>query len=84
MTPRRSYLLSINTLASSKAEIKSLYNMNLSYIEQNHSSMTRFLYKHTRLISPSELVPKLIMDVTVCIAVNGEKIESHAMTLTLV
>ena len=38
MTPRRTYLLSINTLACSKAEIE---NMNLSYLAQNHSSVTR-------------------------------------------
>ena len=52
MTPRRTYLPSINTLACSKAEILSiepvLENMNLSYLAQNHSSVTRleqFVYR---------------------------------------
>ena len=51
MTPRRTYLLSINTLACSKAEIyikPVLENMNLSCLAQNHSSMTRlkqFVYR---------------------------------------
>ena len=50
MTPRRTYVPSINTLACSKAEIIEpvLENMNLSYLPQNHSSVTRlkqFVYR---------------------------------------
>ena len=40
MTPRRTYLFSIYTLACSKAE-SVLENMNLFYLAQNHSSVTR-------------------------------------------
>ena len=39
MTPRRTYLPIINTLACSKAGLE---NMNLSYLAQNHSSVTSF------------------------------------------
>ena len=45
MTPRKTFLPSINTLAlsCSKAEIEPvLENMNLSYVAQNHSSITGF------------------------------------------
>ena len=51
MIPRRTYLPSNNTLACSKAEIEPknmLKNMNLSYLAQNHLSMTRlkhFVYR---------------------------------------
>ena len=42
MTPTRTYLPSINTIACSKAEIEPvLENMNLTYLAQNHSSITR-------------------------------------------
>ena len=42
MTPRRTYLHNINTLACSKAEIEPVLKiMNLSYLVQNHSSVTR-------------------------------------------
>ena len=47
MTHRRTYLPSINTLACSIAETV-LENMNLSYLAQNHSSVTRlkpFVYR---------------------------------------
>ena len=43
MTPRRIYMPNINTLACCKAcdiELR-LENMNLSYLAQNHSSVTR-------------------------------------------
>ena len=50
MTPRRTYLPSINTLAYSQADIIEpvLENMNILYLEQNHSSVTRlkqFVYR---------------------------------------
>ena len=50
MTLRRKYLPSVNTLAYSKArDIEPvLANMNLSYLAQNHSSVTRlkqFVYR---------------------------------------
>ena len=44
MTPRRTYLPSITTLACFKAENEEpvFENMNLSYLALNQSSMTRF------------------------------------------
>ena len=49
MTPRKTYLPNINTVACSKAEIQPvLENTNLSFPAQNHSSMTRlkqFVYR---------------------------------------
>ena len=50
MTPRRTYVPSINTLACSKAEIIEpvLENMSLSYLPQNHSNVTilkQFVYR---------------------------------------
>ena len=43
MTSRRTYSPSFNTLACSQAEIKEpvLEYINLSYLAQNHSSITR-------------------------------------------
>ena len=42
MTPRKTYLPSINTPACSKAEIEPvLENMNMFYLAQNYSSVTR-------------------------------------------
>ena len=42
MTHRTTYLPSNNTLACSKSDIEPvLENMNLSYLAQNHSSVTR-------------------------------------------
>ena len=40
--------------------------------------------KHTYLIITSYPVPKLEYRTTICIVVNGEKFQSHAMTLTLI
>ena len=50
MTPRRTYLPSINTPACSKADDIEpvLETMNLSFLAQNHSSVTRlkqFVYR---------------------------------------
>ena len=50
MTPRRTYLPSINTLVCSKGrDIEPvLENINLYYLAQNHSSVTRlkqFVYR---------------------------------------
>ena len=50
MTPRKTYLPSIKTIACSKAESIDpvLGNMNLSCYAQNHTSMTRlkqFVYR---------------------------------------
>ena len=53
MTPRRTYLPSISTLACSKADDIEpvLETMNLSFLAQNHSSVTRlkkFVYRCIR------------------------------------
>ena len=65
MTFRRKYLPSINTLACSKAEILEpvLDNMNLSYLAQNHSSVTRlkhFVYRCQMYDTTKSLLSNMI------------------------
>ena len=65
MTLRRTYLPSINTLACSKAELRKpvLENMNLSYLAQNHSSVTRlkqFVYRCQMHDTTESWLPNMI------------------------
>ena len=64
MTLRRTYLPSINTLACSKAEIEPvLENMSLSYLAQNHSSVTRlkqFIYRCQMYDTTESWLPNMI------------------------
>ena len=63
ITSRRTYLPSINTLACSKAEIEPVReNMNLSYLAQNYSSITRlkqFVYRW-QMYCTTESLPNMI------------------------
>ena len=66
MTPSRTYLPSINTLACSKAEIyiePVLKNINLSYLVQNHSSVTwlkKFVYRCQMYDTAESWLPNMI------------------------
>ena len=66
-----------------------LENNNLSYTLQNHSSVT--ILRHSSMTILINLNHNIltcskaeIKDLTVCIVVNGEKLQSHGVTLTLI
>ena len=64
MDPRGTYYPSISALVSSKAEsIKPVFEIiNLSYIAQNHSSMTiliQFVYRYQMCITNESLLPNM-------------------------
>ena len=60
MTPRRTYLPSINTLTCSKPVLE---NINLSYLAQNHSGVTRlkwFVDRRQMYNTTESLLPNMI------------------------